>query len=519
MKKAVSMLLVLLLAVSALAGCGSQRTAEDALDDNYTPSTTTKETSTNNAEEDEYSERVDLVFYLLGDSPSGLSEVQDAINEILLEKVNATVDLQYSTWTDWLNKYKTVLTTGGADLIYTANYASFGQLAQSGAFLALDDLLDTVSPNLRDAYDKAALDACRINGEIMTVPCIWKQYSLSGLEYREDLRLKYDLPVPDSLENLEAYLVGISQNDPNQALVTNGTGAIEGFKYNRKLLSQGFYVYYDAPLEVTDYWFSDEFVEDMKLMKKWADMGFWSKSVLSDTTSAQEKYENGQIVAYVTGSNPSKYVNRIESWAGTHPDWEDAYLTYHVDGGYTWSNDPTADATAITKDCRNPERAMKVLELLTLDKELNLLINYGIEGIHYEVAEDGSYRNLDSNIGYEAMNAWSLRNPEYKLLNGNSGILLQEMFDEYAANAEEKGQPSIDPYSGFSEDYSSYATERAALEEIKQEYLSPLQYGLVDDVDAAVAAFREKVQTVDRDKIREELTKQWEAYCQSRGIE
>ena len=48
-----------------------------------------------------HSERVDLVFYLLGDAPAGLDRVEDKINEILLEKANATVDFQFSTWTDW----------------------------------------------------------------------------------------------------------------------------------------------------------------------------------------------------------------------------------------------------------------------------------------------------------------------------------------------------------------------------------------------------------------------------------
>ena len=43
------------------------------------------------AKELDYSERDDLVFYLLGDAPAGLDRVEDKINEILLEKANATV--------------------------------------------------------------------------------------------------------------------------------------------------------------------------------------------------------------------------------------------------------------------------------------------------------------------------------------------------------------------------------------------------------------------------------------------
>ena len=211
--------------------------------------------------EPDYSEHVDLVFYLLGDAPAGLQSVQDAINEILEEKVNASVEFQFSTWTDWGEKYKMVLTTGGVDLIYTANWASFGQLAQNGAFLGLDDLLDTVSPDLKAAIDPAALNGCMVNGELMTIPCLWKQYTCGGIEYREDLREKYDLPVPDSLENLKAYLLGIQENDPSQGLLPNGYGILDYTTTNIIHCSYGQRASVENPSEVIDYWFSDQFID------------------------------------------------------------------------------------------------------------------------------------------------------------------------------------------------------------------------------------------------------------------
>ena len=217
-KKVVSVLLTAAMTATMLAGCGNKQTADSQLGESYeetmaavqSEEAATKETETTaQAKELDYSERVDLVFYLLGDAPAGLDRVEDKINEILLEKANATVDFQFSTWTDWGEKYKLQLTTGGVDLIYTASWNNFGQLAQSGAFLPLDDLLDQVSPDYKAQIDPAALEGCRVNGKIMTIPCLWKQYTPAGIEYREDLREKYDLPVPDSIENLEAYFLRV----------------------------------------------------------------------------------------------------------------------------------------------------------------------------------------------------------------------------------------------------------------------------------------------------------------------
>ncbi len=537
-KEVVSVLLTLAMATTMLAGCGDKKTADSELGENYESSSAqqseeSREESSDTAEESseessaepggaagelDYSEHVDLVFYLLGDAPVGLQSVQDAINEILEEKVNASVEFQFATWTDWGEKYKMTLTTGGADLIYTANWNSFGQLAQSGAFLGLDDLLDTVSPDLKAAIDPAALNGCKVNGEVMTVPCLWKQYTCLGIEYREDLREKYDLPVPDSLENLKAYLQGIKDNDPSQGLLPNGNGILG---YETTHVASGAYgqrVYIENPSKIEEYWFSDQFVEDMKLMKEWADLGFWSRSTLSDTTDPFERYENGMFVCMPSGNNPNKYTTRVEAWASQHPEWKTAYHTYSEADGYVWSTTPTADATAITKDCKNPERAMKVLELLIMDKELNLLTQYGIEGVHYEIAEDGTYKNLSPDFGYEALNAWSLRNPAYKLANGQGGVLMQEMFDHYAEVIEEKGTPSVDPFGSFAEDTSSYSAEKAAVDDVCSEYLKPLEAGLVDDVEASVETFREKVKAAGLDTVREGWAKQWMAYVEENGL-
>ena len=94
------------------------------------------------------------------------------------------------------------------------------------------------------------------------------------------------------------------------------------------------------PTKVEDYWFSDEFVEDMKLLKDWADKGYWSRSILSNTTDAGEQYDNGQCVALVFGMNPNKYATRVETWKADHPDWKTAYFTFSEAAGKVCIHNP-----------------------------------------------------------------------------------------------------------------------------------------------------------------------------------
>lgn len=531
-----------LFVAASMGMCACGRTVVDTAEVVSSPETAdTAEEETKSAEpaseeqeqaavELDTSERVDLVFYVMGDAPQDEKAVEDALNEILLERLNATIDFQFSTWTDFQQKYSLEMTSGNADLIYIANWLNYGQLANTGAFEELDELLDTVAPALRDLVGEENLNMSRVGGSIYAIPACWPEYTCNGIKYREDLREKYDLPVPDSLENFEAYLLGIQENMPEQGLLTvtaqESTGLQNAFdaanilnlKYpwvTNNGLPYGLAADYNSPSEVYDYWYSDDFVEDMKLMKKWADLGFWSKSALSDTNNS-ESYASGLCVAEIAGQNPNKQITAISDFEKDHPDWKSEYIAYGEVTGVIFAGHATQNGTAIVRGCKNPERAIKVLELLMTDEEINKLVQCGIEGKHYELDEEGHYVNLDDAFTYEALNTWGLRNSEYKLVQ-KSDVILNEMFEKYEAIAAKTKFPNVSIYSGFSENYESYQAERSAVSNVMRQYLAPLQAGLVDDVEKAVEEFRQKAEEAGLQACRDGYTQQWLAYCEEYG--
>ena len=470
---------------------------------------------------------VDLVFYVCGDAPEDEVAVEDAINEVLKEKVNATIDMQFSTWTDWSQKYNLTVTTAAADLIYVANWIDYGTLSAAGAFVELDDLMDTYAPDLVEQVPEDTLNMCRSNGELYAIPNTWAEYTSNGITYREDLRAELDLPKPDSIENFEAYMDGIKEAYPDQQLLTvtteESTGtqvafdaawAVLGLQYpwvNVKGLDYGLAADINSPSEVYDYWFSDDFVKDCKILKRWADKGYWSRSALSDTNNS-ESYKNGLCVAQIAGMNPNKQITAISDFEDAGEGWESEYLAYGEVTGAIYPGHATQKATSIIRGCQNPERALMVLDLLMTDPELNGLIQYGIEGTHYEVDEDGFYKNLSDKFNYEGFNTWNLRNGDIKLAQ-STDVKLQEYFDKYAELAEKCKYPGVNIYEGFVEDYSEYSAERTAVSDVMREYLAPLQAGLVDDVDAAVEEFRSKVKAAGLDTVRESYEQQWADYC------
>lgn len=523
-KKFLSLLLAGTMVIS-LAACGG----------GDTPGTTSTSDAANAgtdapaAEGIDLSERVDLVFYVMGDAPVDEKVVEDAVNEKLLEKANATVDFQFSTWTDFQQKYSLEMTSGSADMIYIANWLDYARLARSGAFLELDEMLDTVAPDLK-ALVADTINMCAVDGQIYAIPSAWDEYVSTGILYREDLRKKFDLPVPNSLDNMEAYLLGIKENMPDQPLLSVTAEESRGMKtsfdaawmLNLKYpwveangLDYGLAANYDTPSDVYDYWFSDDFVEDMKLMKKWADLGFWSKSALSDTNNS-EAFKSGQTVAYVSGQNPAKYITAIKDCEEGGQGWEPGYIAYGEVTGAIYPGHATQNGTAIVRGCKNPERALYVLQLLMCDQEINNLVQYGIEGTHYEIDENGFYVNKTTDFNYEAFNTWNLRNGNFKL-SQPSDVKLNEISERYAELAGKTKFPYTDIYSGFSEDYEAYSAERSAVNNVMRQYLAPLQAGLVSDVDAAVEEFRTKVKDAGLDVVREGYKEQWLAYCEEYG--
>lgn len=478
--------------------------------------------------EDDLSEEVHLIIYEVGDAPADQALVEAAINAKLKEKLNTTIEFQFTTWTDFQQKYANTLISSGADLIYIANWINYGLNANNGAFLELDDLLDAYAPELKEMCGEGNLNMCRVNGELYAIPSLWSEYVSLGIKYREDLRAQYDLPYPNSIENIEAYLSGIQAQDPSQGLLrpTNTEAAASlniGFDLAYLLavkypwvapygMPYGLTANYDTPSDVYDYWFSDDFVDDCKLFKRWADMGFWSKSALSDTND-NEAYDNGLAVAEVAGMNPNKQITSAQNFAKDHPEWESAYIAYGETTGVIYPGHATQNGTAILRSCKHPERAMMVLNYLMTDEEMNRLVQYGIEGTHYAVDENGIYQELSDKFPYEGFNTWNLRVSSYKLPK-ETDVALQEMFDKYAVLGEQTKFPNINIWDGFTEDYTEYDAERAAVSAVMRQYLAPLQAGLVDDVDAAVAEFRQKVSDAGLDVCREGFEEQWQEYCE-----
>ena len=476
-------------------------------------------------------EEVELQLYMLGNAPRDLELIQEKVNELAKKDLNCTVKFNYTSWSDTITKYNLLLSSGqDIDLLYTADWMYYNQYARKGAFMPLDELVPKAAPDLWKFVPENYWKAVKVGGKIYTIPATWKEYVPGVIVFREDLRKKYQVPEIKDIATLEIYLETIEKNEstilPTEELVTDWGIGGPGFTAWGPMFEQthtsnfgvayGLYNDYKNPSQLFNYWDSDEFVSDMKTLRRWQEKGFWSISALSAKVTPPDEFENGKV-ACIMGSNPVKYATILSKVRTTHPEWEVSYLSVPEVSGYVEPVHPIHNGFAVPRNSSNPERAVAFYSKLVLDKKYNYLTQYGIEGINYKISDDGHYVMLGdtktNGFTREAMNGWAWRNPQIQLFDKSFDSVLQ-MFKNF------ESAPIVveeNLLGGFIEDYSSYQVERTALYQVQNQYLVPLMGGFVKDVEAGVRNFREKAKSAGLEKIQAEFSKQWQSYCKEIG--
>lgn len=532
MTRFLSVLLAVLMLASVTAGCGAAKENPAAESTAGAASTAAPPAGTQTTSGIDTSEQVELQFYMLGDAPRDLQIINDKINELALKDLNCTVKFNFTTWSDTTTKYNLLLSSGqNVDLIFTADWMNYNQYAKKGAFQALDEIVPKAAPDLWSFVPEDYWKAVKVDGKIYTIPATWKEYTPEGPMWREDLRKKYGVPEIKDINSLEVYLEAIKKNEPNmlptEAIVVDWGIAGPGFEAWLPIFNfahttdfqptaYGLYNDYKNPSQLINYWTSDEFVNDMKILRRWQEKGFWSKSALSTKQVPADEFENGKV-ACVLSNNPGKYATTLAKVKAAHPDWEVGFLSAPEVTGYVVPVHPVHNGFAVPKSSKNAERAVAFYSKMVLDKNYNYLTEYGIEGTHYKITEDGHYEMIGdvttNGFPREAMNGWAWRNPEIQLFDKSFDTVLN-IFKKYESSL----TVGKNIYGGFVEDFTPYQSERAALFQVQTQYLCPLMGGFVADVDQGVKTFREKAAAAGLEKIQTEFTKQWQAYCKDINV-
>ncbi len=548
MKKLVSLLLALSLALTALAGCDSSSGASSAapadggasagdsasggsssmeellaaMPESYDPGVQVAGTPELYANTD-LSDAYTVNLYLIGDKPNDYDRVEELINEYLAP-FNTSIKTTIMSWSDYQTMYSLVLAGGEqVDLIFTAPWCYMFTEAPKGSFLTIDEEFRQKYMPLTNKYQAPeSWDETTIQGKTIAVPSDEASPMGKIVAVRKDLMDKYGIDDLETWDDYMEYMLTIAEKEtPERGIYALAAAADNNelwdvyrqqydmlFALDNSWLDMAYE--YDGELptsdEITLVYEHDAFREYCYDMKTLADAGCWSRSALTNTVTDDDAFGNLQGASIAWNTSVFTYMEQAEKTEGVECMAYDITKD-HLVAAEAYSNNDIA----ITAGSKNPERAAMVLDLMKFDTYVNNLLILGIEGEHYSIDDQGQYTELDAATEYAAFNlsaSWAIKNNTIK----EAGIPERELVitDSWGERI------VMNPCITFVFDDTNVKAQCSAVITVLTDYVPMLELGLVDDVDATLDEMLQKCNDSGLQEVLDEFYRQYEEWYATR---
>ncbi|MGL4449954.1 MAG: ABC transporter substrate-binding protein [Sarcina sp.] len=474
-KKIVSLTTCMLIASTILTGCGGSDSASAGKKDGITT----------------------LKWYTIGGQPKDYDKVIAKANEYLGEKIGVNLDMKFIDFGDYNQKMSVIINSGESyDLAFTCSWAGdYLGNSRKGAFLELDSYLDTLGKDMKGVIDERFWAGAKVDGKTYAVPN-QKELGVAPMwTFTKEYVDKYNIPINDikTLEDLEPWLKVIKENEPDVVPLY----VTKGFSYT---------VFFDQLVDPVGISLDDN--GELKIQNM-----FETQEMKDRLNTIRRYYQAGYINADAATATDDKAVKRLVTKADGQPYadeiWSESlkYPVVSVPITDTWitNGSTTGSLIAVSANSKNKEKAIEFLNLLNTDKEIRNLINYGLEGEHYEKLGENKIK-ITNKKGYDVP-YFSLGNLFNTYVTENEP---ETKWDEFQAfNDAAKVSPAL----GFKFNSAPVSTEVAAVNNVLEEFKATLYSGSVD-VDEYLGKLNTKLKQQGLDKIIAEMQKQideWKA--------
>ena len=244
--------------------------------------------------------------------------------------------------------------------------------------------------------------------------------------------------------------------------------------------------------EVVNYYEMDTFKQYIEKVSEWNAKGYIHPDALTTSSSFGDMLDSGQWVSMFLSLSPGliqqynmDYMEEGDSWIG---------LSLTETPFYT-SSTPYL-AMAINSKSKRPNKAMRIIDAIFSDEKLVNMLQYGLEGVHWEYATTEEDPDIGKENGYITLTKNNIDNKLYTGLPGvygnkgivytaiSDGVNVKELIEEAVASEEmtiEYGNESLEHSSvatGFIYDPSKQKVRIQNIEgNVISRYLSQLTTG------------------------------------------
>lgn len=495
---------LILVCSTLLTGCGGNSGSTKS-------STGSSSTTTNTLPE------AKLTWYFPGNFPQVDQDLVFAeVNKGIKAKINATVDFKPLGFGDYDQKMQVTIASGeNYDLCFTSNWVNnYVQNVSKGAFLPLDDLLAKDAPKTFASVPASFWTAAKVKGKIYGV--INQQISArvpalslstaSVNKYKLDLNALSGNINANSLNLLEPFIQACHKDNPD-SFAGLDISALEGYFFGMDLPAgwkcPAGVAFSDSSMKVVNFYETADFKTYAKTMRDWNAKGYMN-SKLRITLKSDDTIEMKKMGGFTIGGTYKPGGDIGASVALGIPTSEipvgKAFLTT---GGIV------ATMHAISRNSKNPDRAMMLLELLNTDKDLYNTLNFGIKDKHYTIDADGfMVKSGDAAKAYTPNVPWMFATNF--LANIDKGMPKTVWEDTKKINA--SATPS--PLLGFNFDTEKVKGEVGQCSAVVDEYSRSIELGVSDE--SKYNEFLAKIKTAGSEKIIAEMQSQIDAWKASK---
>lgn len=455
-----------------------------------------------------------------GSIPSDLQKVEDAVNEILVEKIGAKVKLNVFSSSSYDTQANLMLTGDSVDLMATSNNTSYAQCVTKGYFMEMDGLLDRYGQGIKEALGEELLRCTRINGKmygVTGIPLVMAQDTSFAVSNTILDCCKLDLASVHTAEDVEQVLLTIKANHPDMIPLANASTKL-GYKSLQNLflnsngledLGDGCVLDYET-MRVSSLYSHPVYRELAELLRDWHEKGLLMPNASTNTDSRNSLLNAGRAAASVAFSyNPSNSKREDIMYDTT---------TVHLgDSPILVTSMMQLTCWGIPITSKHPDQAMEFLNLLYTDAEIGNLLQYGIEGVHYEKTEEERVIRYPDGVD-ATTTAYFLKSPGITDINPDCYVMEPLPSDIYEQVLAFRDTFAVSPIVGFTADMTAHKSEVAAVANVMSQYVNPLLSGVVD-VDQVLPEFQQKLEEVGHGTLIRAKQEQLDAWLSANGGE
>ncbi|MFK7693075.1 extracellular solute-binding protein [Paenibacillus sp. HJGM_3] len=448
-------------------------------------------------------------YYPLSQLQPDQATVQETVNKITQEKLNATVKLMPVPIGDYVQKMNTILAAGEKfDILWDGYLLKPEELVRKGAIQPLDDLLTKYAPNLKKDVPQVMWDGLTVDDKIYGIPNQQINGNRLGFIVQKRFVDKYKLDVNSIkiITDLEPFLEQIKKNESD--IIPFGStfsSAVTGLNAEKFWVVPGlddhFYIKKGDPTYKL-YRYPEEDLDNFRLASKWYKAGYIFKDA---ATAKMTDYESkGQMAVIFNNVLKPGVEAEVKAKNGGN-DVVVIPVTDWFSNGYSATTNQS-----ISRTSANPERAMMLLDLVNTDKTLYNLLSNGIEGTHYDKVSDNVVK-AKADSRYKPNMDWIFGSVF------NSYLKEGQPADVWEQTKKINGTSNVNPVGAFKFNSDPVSTEIANLNAVWGEYRKGLTTGTLD-FDATWPTVSDRLKKAGEEKYVAEVTKQFNEFLKKKGL-